>query len=88
MKVKLYKKRIFNIGSTRPTKIKNVIKEIVKITGKGKPNFGKIKLRKGEIMNMYPDTKSMRTKLRWSPKIPLSKGLKITINSFKNERKF
>ena len=27
-------------------------------------------------MNMYPDTKSMRTKLRWSPKIPLSKGLK------------
>ena len=86
--VKLLKKRIFNIGSTRPTKIKNVIKEIIKITGKGKPNFGKIKLRKGEIMNMYPDTKSMRLKLRWSPKIPLSKGLKLTIKSYKNERKF
>jgi nucleoside-diphosphate-sugar epimerase len=80
-------KRIFNIGSTKPYKIKDVIKKIVKIIGKGKPNFGKIKLRKGEIMNMYPNTSNMIAKLKWRPKTSLTKGLKLTIKSYKNEYK-
>ena len=82
---KFSNKRIFNIGTTKPYKIKDVIKKIVKIIGKGKPNFGKIKLRKGEIMNMYPNTSNMRAKLKWRPKISLTKGLKLTIKSYKNE---
>ena len=60
---------------------------IVKITGKGKPQFGKVKLRKGEIKNMYPDTSNMRAKLKWRPKVSLSKGLRLTIKSYKNEYK-
>ena len=57
---------------------------IVKITGKGKPQFGK-KLKKGEIKNMYPDISNMRAKLKWIPKVSLSKGLRLTIKSYKNE---
>lgn len=82
---KLSNKRIFNIGTTKPYKIKDVIKKIVKIIGKGKPNFGKVKLRKGETMNMYPNTSNMRGKIKWRPKISLTKGLKLTIKSYKNE---
>lgn len=85
--IKLSQKRIFNIGSLKPIQIKDVIKMIVKITGKGKPQFGKVKLRKGEIKNMYPDISNMRAKLKWIPKVSLSKGLRLTIKSYKNEFK-
>lgn len=80
---KLSSKRIFNIGTPKPLKIKSVIKKIVQIIGKGKPNFGKIKLRKGEIMNMYPNISKMRAQLKWTPKTSLTKGLKLTIKSYK-----
>ena len=88
IKTKLSKQRVFNIGTNNPIKIKDLIKKIIKMTGKGKPNFGKIKIRKGEIMNMYPNNKSMQKKLKWKPKISLSKGLKLTINSYKLQKKF
>ena len=45
---------IFNIGSGKPVKVKNLILKICKIIGHGKPRFGMIKFRKDEIKKLYP----------------------------------
>ena len=74
---------IFNIGSGIPIKIKQVIKQIQKIIGKGRAQFGKIKYREDENMELYPDIKKARKKLKWSPKINFNHGIKIVINSFR-----
>tara|TARA_Y100000590_G_scaffold470153_1_gene662362 strand:+ start:3139 stop:4047 length:909 start_codon:yes stop_codon:yes gene_type:complete len=83
LKTKKCKGEIFNIGSGNPIKIRSVIKYICKIIGKGKPQFGKLKLRKNENINLYPSIKKIKKKLKWKPKIQFSTGVKITINSFK-----
>ena len=75
---------IFNIGFGRPIKIKAAINQIRKIIGKGKPQFGKIKYRKGENMKLYPNIKKAEKKLKWKPKINFNRGLKAVINSFGN----
>ena len=74
---------IFNIGSGKPKKIKYVIKQILKIIGKGKAEFGKIKYRKNENMKLYPNIKKARDKLKWRPKINFNHGIKIVINSYR-----
>ena len=52
LKSKKINGEIFNIGSGRPIKIKKVINQICKKIGRGKPQFGKIKYRKGEKQNV------------------------------------
>ena len=52
--------------------------------GKGKPIFGKIKMRKDEINSLYPNIKKIKKRLKWRPKINLEKGLKKTIEYYKN----
>ena len=74
---------IFNIGSGKPKKIKQVIKQIQKIIGKGRVQFGKIKYRQDENMKLYPNIKKARTKLNWQPKINFNHEIKIVINSFR-----
>ena len=74
---------IFNIGSGKPKKIKQVIRQIQKIIGKGKAQFGKIKYRQDENMKLYPNIKKARIKLNWKPKINFNRGIKIVINSFR-----
>jgi len=74
---------IFNIGSGKPKKIKYVIKQILKIIGKGKAEFGKIKYRENENMKLYPNIKKARDKLKWRPKINFNHGIKIVINSYR-----
>ena len=75
--------RIFNIGSGKPKKIKQVIKQVCRIIGQGKPQFGKIKYRKDENMKVYPIINKAHTELKWKPKIDFDKGIKIVINSFR-----
>ena len=48
LKNKNSKGEIINTGSGKTQKIKDVIKRIIKLCNGGKPNFGKIKLRKDE----------------------------------------
>ncbi len=76
------KGKIFNAGSGRPIKIKNLIKKIKKISKGGYPQFGKIKMRKDEIKIMFPSIKLAKKILRWSPKTKLEIGLKKTIKSY------
>ena len=74
--------QIFNIGSGKPKKIKDIIKNVKKISNGGKPQFGKIKLRKDEILKIYPSIKKAKKIIKWTPKISFSKGIKNTINSY------
>lgn len=80
--------KIFNIGSSEPIRIRDVIKKIIKIIKKGKPQFGKIALRKEELQNMYPSINKAKKILSWKPKVSLEQGLKLTIKNFKNESKY
>ena len=45
----------------------------------GKPQFGKIDLRKDEIMKLYPNILKAKKILNWKPRITLENGLKKTI---------
>ena len=74
---------IINLGSGKPVKIKNIILKICKIIGSGTPQFGKIKLRKDEIKNLYPSIAKAKKILNWKPKIGIFSGLKKTINHYK-----
>ena len=76
--------QIINIGSGKPRKIKNIINYVKKISKGGYPQFGKIKLRKNEILKLYPDINKAKKKINWKPKISFEKGLKLTIK-FYNE---
>ena len=73
---------VLNIASGKPIKIKNIIKHICKLTGKGKPQFGQIKYRKDENMRVYADIKKAKVKIKWKPKINFNRGIKVVIKSF------
>ncbi len=76
------KGEIINIGSNKPLKIKDLIFKIIKIIGKGKPEFGKIILRKEENLITYPNIFKAKKIINWKPKISFEKGLKKTINFY------
>ena len=45
--------------------------------------FGKIKIRKDEALNIYPEIKKAKKMLNWKPKISLRSGVLKTIQYFK-----
>ena len=77
------KGEIINAGSGRPIKIKNLIKLIKKYSKGGNPNFGQIKMRKDEILNLYPSINKARQLLNWKPKVSIKDGLRKTINYYR-----
>jgi nucleoside-diphosphate-sugar epimerase len=76
-------KGIFNVGSTKPIKIKTLIGTIKRKVGKGIPLYGKVAMRKDEQMLLYPDTKKIRTAINWRAKFSLSTGINKTIEFYK-----
>ncbi len=74
--------KIINIGSGRPLKIKKIIQKIVKIYKKGKPLFGKIKLRKEEMRITYPDISNAKKILKWKSVISFKKGILKTVRYY------
>jgi len=74
--------QIINIGSGKPKKIKNIIQNVKKIINGGQPQFGKIKLRKDEILSLYPNISKAKKKINWKPKIVFINGLKSTIKYY------
>lgn len=84
MNSKNSKGEIINIGSGKPKKIKNIINFLVNKLKGGKPLFGKVKLRKDEILKIYPDITKAKKILKWSPKVNFSKGLTKTIKYYKD----
>ena len=74
---------IINIASGVAYRIKDVIEKIREIVGSGVPEYGKIKFREGENMELYADISKARELLNWHPKLGLSEGLKKTIEWYK-----
>ena len=69
--------------------MKSIIELIRSIVQKGKPIFGQIPYRKGENMELYPNTERIKKDLNWTPKTTLENGLKSTIEWYmKNEEAF
>jgi nucleoside-diphosphate-sugar epimerase len=76
------KGKILNIGTGKPLNIKNTIINIQKECKGGFPMFGKIKLRKEENLETYPNIAKARKIIKWKPKISFLKGIKYTIKSY------
>jgi nucleoside-diphosphate-sugar epimerase len=74
---------IINIGTGKPQNIRKVILFIKNKINLGKPIFGKISLRKDEILRLYPDTSKAKKILNWEPKISFQKGIDILIKYYK-----
>ena len=56
----------------------------IKLKG-GQPCFGKIKLRKDEIIEIYPNISKAKKILKWYPKTNFNKGLLKTIRYYKRQ---
>jgi len=84
IKRKEAKGQIINIGSGKPFKVKNVIKDISTISKGGLPEFGKIKLRKEESLKIYPDIKKAKNKIKWVPRSNFKKEINKLILFYKN----
>ena len=74
---------ILNIGSGKPIRIKNIVNLVCKLIGKGKPQYGKLKYKKGINMELFPNIKKAKLKIGWFPKVTLAKGLSLTIKSYR-----
>jgi len=71
--------RIFNFGGNNRILVKNLIKKIIKISGK-KLEIKRIpQERNEEIESQYVSSKKAKQLLEWEPKIDLDLGLKKTI---------
>ena len=86
LKNKKARGQIINIGTGKPKKIINIIQYIKNISKGGYPQFGKIKLRKDEILKIYPNISKAKNKIKWSPKISFEKGLKSTIKYYNGQK--
>ena len=74
---------IYNIGSGKPKKVRDIIKKLVKFSRGGKPQYGAIKMRKDEIKKLYPKINKIKKEFNWHPKIDIDKGLKKTVIFYK-----
>ena len=50
------------------------------------PQFNKIKLRKDEIIKLYPNVEKVKKLINWKPQINISQGLNKCIRYYKNEK--
>ena len=75
---------IINIGNGKPMSIKKMILKICKLLNAGKPQFGKIKLRKDEALKSFPSIKKIKSLIFWHPRTNFDKGLVQTIKYFKS----
>ena len=83
LKNKVIKGEILNIGSGKPITIKKVILKICTLINSGIPQFNKIKLRKDEILKLYPSIKKAKKLINWKPQVDMPSGLNKCIQYFK-----
>ena len=77
--------QIINLGSGKPKKIRNVIEYVKKISKGGYPQYGTFKLRKFEILKLYPSIKKAKNKINWKPQIPFEKGIRSTVKYYNGQ---
>ena len=74
---------IFNVGSGKPKRVRQVISLIRKTIRLGKPKYGTIKLRKEEQLNFFPSISKAKLKIKWKPRHSFIDSLNKTIKSYK-----
>ena len=67
--IKKARGEIFNLGTGKPMKLRNIIEFIKNYLKAGKPQYGSIKLRKDEPVKLYPSIKKAKKVLSWKPKV-------------------
>ncbi len=75
---------IINIGTGKPRNVKKIILFIKNKIKLGKPIFGKIPLRKDEILRLYPNISKAKKILNWEPLSSFKKGIEIIIKYYKS----
>ena len=75
--------QIFNIGSGKPVRVRTVIEKIRKSINMGQPMYGKIKLRKDEIMKLYPNISKLVKFFNFKLKDSFQSDLNNTIANYK-----
>lgn len=75
--------QVLNIASGTPVQIREVIAETARLVGAGHPQFGQVAYRPGENMALVADIELAKRLLGWSPKISLTEGLRMTMESMK-----
>ncbi len=75
--------QIFNIGTEKGVKVKDVVDEIFKIVGYTLPidDLGK---RPGDVAANYASSEKLQRAVGWRAKVSLAEGLKRTIDFYKN----
>ena len=74
---------IINIASGEPRNVKKVILFIKKNINLGKPIFGKISLRRDEILRLYPSILKAKKILNWEPYTSFQNGIKKIVKHYK-----
>ncbi len=70
---------VINLASGIPVKIKDIVKNVQEIIGKGKPILGGLDYRPGESMALYADIQKAKNILGWTPQIDFKDSLEKTI---------
>ncbi len=76
------KGEIFNIGYGQSIRLKKIMSYVGSKTKFFSPRYGKVRLRKEENLDVYPDIKKAKKILKWKPKVNWKKGLDKTIKYF------
>ena len=74
---------IINIGAGKPLNVKKVILYIKNKINLGEPIFGKILLRRDEILKLYPNISKAKKILSWVPHTSFQKGIENIIWHYK-----
>ena len=77
--------KIYNVGAGNKIKVKFLIDMINRLIGSGKPIYGKIKMRKDEMKNNFPNIKRVKNDYSWEAKCDLRAGSKKTISFYRNQ---
>ena len=85
LKRRKIKSGVYNVGSGKPISVKKLINLVVETLKKGRPNFGKINMRKDENIGLFPSIEKTKKNFKWIAKINISEGLKKTISYYEKK---
>jgi len=75
---------VINLASGNPIRIRSMVERVVKLVGRGHPEFGTIQYRTGENMKLYADVEKARCLLSWLAVVDIEEGLRRTIAYYLN----
>jgi len=78
------KGEIFNIGLGKTIQLKKILALVKKKNKYLDPVYGKIKIRRGEKILLFPSIKKAKKFINWSPKISIEKGINLTNQYYLN----